>query len=106
MSGPAARSESGGRGRDGRSSTSCIKLVRAASAIASESRLRCERSRPRDPWDDKKGGWTGGRAAARAAAAAAVPVRSPSDATEDDEIGLDAAAEDCSGGVSTAVSNT
>lgn len=98
MSGPAARSESGGRGRDGRSSTSCIMLVRAASTIASESRLGCERSKPRDPWDDKKGGWTGGRAAAA--------VRSPSDATEDDEIGLDAAAESSSGGASTAVSNT
>jgi len=103
MSGPAARSESGGRGRDGRSSTSCNMLVRAASTIASESRLGCERSKPRDPWDDKKGGWTGGRATATAAAAA---VRSPSDATEDDEIGLDAAAESSSGGASTAVSNT
>ena len=99
MSGPAARSESGGRGRDGRSSTSCIMLVRAASTIASESRLGCERSKPRDPWDDKKGGWTGGRAAAAA-------VRSPSDATEDDEIGLDAAADGSSDGASTAVSNT
>ena len=95
MGGPAARSESGGR--DGKSSTSCIMPVRAASTIASESRLACERSKPRDPWDDKKGGWTGGRAAA---------VRSPSDATEDDEIGLDAAAEGSSGGASTAVSNT
>lgn len=101
MSGPAARSESGGR--DGRSSTSCIMLVRAASTIASESRLGCDRSKPRDPWDDKKGGWTGGRVAAAAATAA---VRSPSDATEDDEIGLGAAAEGSSGGASTVVSNT
>lgn len=102
MSGPAATSERGER--DGRSSTPCIMLVRAASTIASESRLGCERSKPRDPCDDKKGGWTGGRAAATAVAAAAV--RSPSDATEDDEIGLDAAAEGSSGGASTAVSNT
>ena len=51
--GPAARSDSGGR--DGGSSTSCNIFARAASTIASESRLGCERIPPEDGGDEKDG---------------------------------------------------
>ena len=51
--GPAARSDSGGR--DGGSSTSCSIFARAASTIASESRLGCERTPPVDAGDEKDG---------------------------------------------------
>jgi hypothetical protein len=76
--GPAARSARGGR--DGSSSTSCIMFDRAASTIASESKLGCERT-PRDAGDEEKG-WMPGTVARPSPSVAA-----------DDEIEVDAAAE-------------
>jgi hypothetical protein len=87
--GPVAKSDSGGR--DGSASTSCIMFVRAASTIASESRLVCERTPPVDAWDEKDG----------PGAAAATP--SPACDTEEVEL---YAADEGSGGVSVAESNT
>jgi len=74
-------------------------LLRAASTIASESRLGYERT-PRDNvWDEKD---DDARPGAEAAAGVAVP--SPTDPTE--EIGAAAAAEEGSAGSSAAESNT
>jgi len=87
-------SESGGR--DGKpSSTSCNMFVRAASTIASESRLGCECTPPVGAWDVKDG--------PGAVAAAATP--SPSLACATEEVEAYAAVEG-SGGISAAESKT
>jgi hypothetical protein len=84
-------SESGGR--DGKSSsTSCNMFVRAASTIASESKLVCDCTPPVGTWDAKDG--------PGAEAAEATPSPSPACATE-----AYAAGED-SGGISAAESKT
>lgn len=89
--GPVARSDSGGR--DGSSSTSCVIVARAASTIASESRLGCERIPPVEAGDEKDG--PGMEATATA----------PSPACDTEEVEA-YAADDGSGGVSAVESNT
>jgi hypothetical protein len=87
-------SESGGS--DGKSSsTSCNMFVRAASTIASESRLGCDCTLPVGAWDAKDG--------PGAVAAAATPSPSPACATEEVEA---YAAGEGSGGISAAESKT
>jgi hypothetical protein len=83
LAGPAARSARGGR--DGSSSTSCIMFDRAASTIASESKLGCERT-PRDAGDEEKGCMPG------------TVARPSTSAAADDEIEVDAAAAETKGG--------
>ena len=87
-------SESGGR--DGKSSsTSCNMFVKAASTIASESRLGCVCTPPVGTWDAKDG--------PGAVATAATPPPSPACATEEVEA---YAADEGSGGISAAESKT
>ena len=87
-------SESGGR--DGKSSsTSCNMFVRAASTIASESRLGCDCTPPVGIWDAKEG--------PGAVAAAATP--SPPLACATEEVEAYAAGEGSSG-ISAAESKT
>ncbi len=91
------RSDNEGRGRDGRSpSTSCNVFIRAASTIASESRLGCDCTLPVGAWDEKDNG-------PGAVVAAVTPLLSLACAM--DEIEAYAAGEG-SGGVSAAESNT